>query len=215
LKGVSFFVVVLIMSVPYGLQRDDWATKRRFATEIASGMALVHSLGRIHRDLKSGNVLATVHQGRVTLKVADFGTVTLANQCQKDAAYVAIAHSAPLSDASSLRARTQLTKGIGTPLWMAPEILAGSTYGPSADVYSYAIVLWEIAAQSEVWPDVDGTFLGDMLLKLIDAGERPAVDSSWPSYFTSLMRDCWPRDPEKRLTFSQILAILKGLPASE
>ena len=58
--------------------RSDWQTKQRFASEIASGMALVHSLGRMHRDLKSGNILATIAQGQVRLKVADFGTATIA-----------------------------------------------------------------------------------------------------------------------------------------
>jgi serine/threonine protein kinase len=192
--------------VPYAVQRDDWATKKRFAMEIASGMALVHSLGRIHRDLKSGNVLATVHQGRVTLKVADFGTVTLASQCQKEGACVVVSST---DEDSSLGARTQLTKGIGTPLWMAPEILAGLTYGSSADVYSYSIVLWEIVAQAEVWPDVDGSFLADKLLRRIDAGERPKIDPTWPFYLSSLMQNCWPRNPEKRLAFTQILVILK------
>ena len=45
-----------------------------------------------------------------------------------------------------------MTKGIGTLLWMAPEIMEGSAmYGQPADVYSFGIVLWEITTRSLPW----------------------------------------------------------------
>jgi serine/threonine protein kinase len=186
------------------VQRDDWETKRRFAAEIASGMSLVHSLGRIHRDLKSGNVLATTHKGRVTLKVADFGTVTLAGNRRRE--LNSVPSLADLPEA--------LTKGIGTPRWMAPEILAGQPYGISADVYSYGIVLWEIAAQTKPWSDVRTSFLYDALLRAIDDGRRPHVDPAWPADYVSLMQRCWARDPRQRPTFKDILAELKPMMGS-
>eukprot|EP00048_Salpingoeca_helianthica_P013389 m.200588 g.200588 ORF g.200588 m.200588 type:complete len:471 (+) comp15497_c12_seq1:120-1532(+) len=198
----------------HALRNDDWVTKRRFALEIAAGMSLVHSLGRMHRDLKSGNVLATLaHSNFITLKVADFGTVTLAEN------WLVIKHESVLSSTQTTslplqrenehgRSRTQLTKGIGTPLWMAPEILAGQRYGPSADVYSFAIVMWEIAAQGEPWPDVRGPFLQDTLCTLVHSGKRPAVDPSWPATYVHLMQRCWSSEPEARPTFKEVLAIL-------
>jgi LRR receptor-like serine/threonine-protein kinase FLS2 len=192
------------------MQLHDWATKKRFAHEIASGMALVHSLGRMHRDLKSGNVLATAVQGRVILKVADFGTVTLA----ASGGWQMLEQSTRRESAETttaigvIRLKTQLTKGIGTPLWMAPEILAGHRYGQSADVYSYAIVMWEIAAQAEPWADVDGSFLACKLLDKIDAGERPPVSPEWPGDYVTLMQRCWAREPTLRPSFHDITSTL-------
>src|SRR3569623_1366021 len=153
----------------------DWPTKQRFAKEIALGMALVHSLGRMHRDLKSGNVLVTAAGGTMRLKVADFGTATLLDMAWSSTAAV------PGGGAGD-SARNH-TKGLGTPLWMAPEVLAGQAYTYSADVYSYAIVMWEIAAQAEPWPNVQGSFIAPKLLTLIRAGRRPVVDSAWPAAY--------------------------------
>jgi LRR receptor-like serine/threonine-protein kinase FLS2 len=171
-------------------------------------MALVHSLGRMHRDLKSGNILATAHRGTIVLKVADFGTATLAAMALQ---------SGPQTETSVLggeepgdgRAMAQQTKGIGTPLWMAPEIMAGLRYGPSADVYSYAIVLWEIASQEEPWPDVRGPFISNTLHKLISRGERPPVSSDWPAAYVDMLSQCWQTDPTFRPTFAHILQQLQ------
>ena len=60
----------------------DWSTKLRYAREVASGMQYVHSLQRIHRDLKSTNLLVSKSNH---VKVADFGTSTLFH-IQKDVA---------------------------------------------------------------------------------------------------------------------------------
>jgi LRR receptor-like serine/threonine-protein kinase FLS2 len=164
-------------------------------------MALVHSLGRVHRDLKSGNVLATAHRGGVTLKVADFGTVTLAGSRQRPEPPLAASPGFMTEEAGGVA----MTQGIGTPLWMAPEILAGQSYGISADVYSFAIVLWEIAAQAQPWDEIVGDFLCDALLKAIEEGRRPLVQAHWPANYVAVMRSCWAREPQQRPTFKSVL----------
>ena len=181
----------------------DWHTRQRFARETGLGMALVHSLGHMHRDLKSGNILVTSVSGRMRVKVADFGTATLAT----------LATAGVASEPSRLaadRAATMRTKGVGTPLWMAPEVLAGRKYGPSADVYSYGIVMWEIAARCAPWNEVQGKFLLDELLTVITAERRPAVDSEWPGLYVAVMRRCWATDPRSRPAFAQVVTMLAG-----
>ena len=103
------------------------------------------------------------------------------------------------------------TKGVvGTPLWMAPEIIAGERrYGPSADVYSFGIVMWEIAARDKPWSEVQDDFLLDALLRVITSGQRPAVDSEWPYGYVAVMRQCWATDPQSRPTFDQVAAQLR------
>eukprot|EP00047_Mylnosiga_fluctuans_P024787 m.170404 g.170404 ORF g.170404 m.170404 type:complete len:1176 (+) comp9926_c0_seq2:488-4015(+) len=190
----------------------DWPTKQRFAHEIALGMALVHSLGRMHRDLKSGNVLVTAAGGTLRVKVADFGTATLLDMARGAGligAPVAAAHAS-----ASLQPRVR-TKGLGTPLWMAPEVLAGEDYTYSADVYSYAIVMWEIAAQAEPWPDVQGAFVGDQLLRLLRAGTRLPAERGWPGQYVQAMQAAWALRSEDRPTFAQLCAALQDTRASQ
>ena len=201
----------------------NWVTKTRFAREIAQGMAFVHSMGRMHRDLKSGNILVTASSSIMHLKIGDFGTATLVTLATGGEHVIPIPahnvsgrttssassvlststlsnhsrglHSSHFSNESGasfgsanlirrstmdsiemLRVRTMRTKGVGTPLWMAPEILAGERhYGPSADVYSFAIVMWEIASRKEPWEHVRSVCLGNALLELIIAEQRPTI----------------------------------------
>ena len=186
----------------------DWYTRQRFARETALGMALVHSLGHMHRDLKSGNILVTSVLGSMRVKVADFGTAvlaTLATGVKPDDEAAAGGHLNLMDSAANMR-----TIGVGTPLWMAPEVLAYKQYDQSADVYSYGIVMWEIAARcSDPWSDVQGPFLMNSLLARITAGQRPAVDSGWPGGYVAVMRRCWATDPRSRPAFAEISTLLQ------
>ncbi len=207
--GIPFLVTELMeLGSLTSILQDEatdlpWPLRQRIAFEIASGMALVHSLGRMHRDLKSGNILVTSSHGSMHVKVADFGTAVL----------VTLATHVPSNDEAldmESRVATMRTKGVGTPLWMAPEVLAGSTYGPAADVYSYAIVMWELAARDEPWRDVTGPFLLASLLNAIRADRRPAIDPKWPSAFVGVMRRCWAGVPMARPSFATIVELLGG-----
>ncbi len=198
------------------LHPADWATKQRFAMEIASGMALVHSLGRMHRDLKSGNILATmIHGSTVRVKVADFGTATLAGQQQQlqGQQQQQSQQSQQLHQQShQLHHTMKHTKGVGTPLWMAPELLAGRKYNQSADVYSYAILLWEMASHKYPWEELKGAFISQQVSTRVEAGERPDVNrNEWPATYVGLMEQCWAGNPSVRPAFREIAERLQTI----
>ncbi|XP_065186724.1 uncharacterized protein LOC135817461 isoform X1 [Sycon ciliatum] len=99
----------------------------------------------------------------------------------------------------------ELSSDVGTLMWQAPEMLRKQPYGPSADVYSFAIVLWEIAARKVPYRDMPSL---TSIMKYVLAGNRPAIPSDCPSPFAELMVKCWHDDGKERPTFHDIVANL-------
>ncbi len=95
-------------------------TAVRIALAVCDGLAAAHAAGVVHRDLKPANILIE-HTGRVVL--TDFG----------------IARG--LADEN---AGTHTQGVVGTPLYMAPEQLAGTGVGFTADIYALGLILFEM-----------------------------------------------------------------------
>ena len=119
------------------LQRNSIALTNsqqiRFALDAAKGMRFLHSRRppRIHRDLKSGNLLVSE---RWVIKVADFGSARLVEDegVEQDA----VKGSSRLTmDAPLLQPQYALSTCVGTALWTAPELLRGDSYSAAVDVY--------------------------------------------------------------------------------
>jgi len=95
----------------------------KWSYELMSGVAFIHSMGKVHRDLKPANLL--VSSATLALKIADFGL------------------------ARDLDAEGQASTICGTPMYMAPEIQPGRAlklYGAEVDVWSMGCILLEIVA---------------------------------------------------------------------
>ncbi|OHT05223.1 TKL family protein kinase [Tritrichomonas foetus] len=146
------------------------------AIDIAQGMRFLHSLQIIHRDLKSLNVLL---DSNGNAKICDFG---FSRQTNKD---------------------QLMTQNVGTPHWMAPELLGGSiSYDEKIDVYAYGIVLWEIMTQKLPYVGLEASqIIGQVLLNDI----RPTIPPNSPPEFTKLIEMCWARDPRNRPSFEDIM----------
>ena len=87
--------------------------------EVLQGVSWLHKYSRVHRDIKSENILYD-YQGHI--KLSDFGV------------------SAQLTKDSEMR-----TTIVGTPSYMAPEIVVGGGYGTKVDVWSLGIMTIEMA----------------------------------------------------------------------
>lgn len=104
--------------------------KFRIVHDTACALNFLHQNNILHRDVKTGNILVCSLSTRAAInaKLIDFGT-------SRPVATV-------VSPSSSQE--DEVTSGIGTPAFMAPEILENKQYTKSADVYSFAIMMYEL-----------------------------------------------------------------------
>ncbi|EGD78564.1 TKL protein kinase [Salpingoeca rosetta] len=192
-----------------------WDLKLRLLRDVASGMAFIHSLDQVHRDLKSGNVLVST---TLRAKITDFGSI---RQCLASVNPVAttrwtIGGSTLLysqaAGTATMNPSMTMTAGVGTPLYMAPEALIGGKYNAKADVFSFGVLMWEVATQrvpdlieQEKGSDFHGPMLAT-LSTLLHEGKRLRFEDEdmVPEWFARLTCTCMDINPRERPTFEEI-----------
>ncbi|KAD2806035.1 hypothetical protein E3N88_39412 [Mikania micrantha] len=140
---------------------------------------LVSSGGILHRDLKSENLLLGED---MCLKVADFGISCLESQCGSAKGFT------------------------GTYRWMAPEMIREKKHTKKIDVYSFAIVLWELLTALTPFDDMTPE---QAAFAVCQKNARPPLPDSCPTVFRQLISRCWSSKPEKRPGFDEIVRILE------
>eukprot|EP00198_Chlamydomonas_reinhardtii_P011336 XP_001700673.1 predicted protein [Chlamydomonas reinhardtii] len=159
------------------------------ASQVASGMAYLHSANIIHADLKAANVLLKQQpgSGRLQAKVADFG----------------------LSFRMEEPEATHVTKGqLGSITHMAPEVLVQGRVSKSSDVYAFGILLYELYTGQHAYYDIPPPMLA---YHVATAGARPMLPAHCPTAYRALAKACWSSDVPTRPTFSQIYEVLVAL----
>lgn len=100
---------------------------------------------------------------------------------------------------------------VGTPLWVAPEILRNERYSFKADVYSYGIVLYEILTRKKPYHDSNLTQVG-LVYHIAVTGLRPSLPPSLtPSSLVKLTQECWDNSQAARPTFSEVSSYLRSV----
>ena len=90
---------------------------------------------------------------------------------------------------------------------MAPEVANKQFYNLSADVYSFGIMLWEIMQMEVPFKSFDSDMIRNMVVKF---GNRPEVDTAWPTNLQNVMKRSWQINLRKRPSFTEIVADLEG-----
>ncbi|NWR37655.1 ANPRB protein, partial [Tachuris rubrigastra] len=167
----------------------NWGFRFSFATDIAQGMAYLHHHKMYHGRLKSNNC---VIDDRWVCKIADYGLQSYRKE------------DSPEGSSSCQQHLIQI--------YTAPEIHSLSEFEPNSmtDVYSYAIILLEIATRIDSMPK-DGVHSAEYfwcppLSELIS--EKAENSCPCPTDYIELIRRCRKNKPSQRPTFEQVKKML-------
>ncbi|KAL8159578.1 hypothetical protein V2J09_001115 [Rumex salicifolius] len=162
----------------------DEKSRLKMALDVARGMNCLHTSTPtiVHRDLKSPNLLVDKNWN---VKVCDFGLSRLK-------------HNTFLSSKSTA----------GTPEWMAPEVLRNEPSNEKCDVYSFGIILWELATLKLPWSGMNP-------MQVVGAvgfqKQRLEIPKEVDPLVARIILECWQTDPNLRPSFAQLCVALKPL----
>ncbi|XP_019633223.1 PREDICTED: uncharacterized protein LOC109476663 [Branchiostoma belcheri] len=158
-----------------------------FASDVACGLSELARLKIVHRDIAARNVVIS---DRMVAKIADFGL------------------SRDVYVSSAYKRTTQGGEEELLPLkWMAVESLRDGVYTCESDVWSYGVLLWEIASFGEEPRYAGGPMHPDVctLLELLKKGVRLQQPENCPLPVYRIIRSCWVFNPSRRPTADVLL----------
>jgi hypothetical protein len=202
-SGTPFLVMDLVLGSSLAAERSRFGDARwalAILTQIAKALSAMHARGIVHRDLKPSNVLLD----GALVKVADFGLAGLVEQ-------------APLAGTSQSNedspALTLTGAIIGTPLYMAPELVRGAREaGPPSDVFSLGVVAYELLSTKLPYP-------APPVLERLSGRDWPAPvplarsSPHLPAALCALVDRCLALAPEARPTAEAVAAVLEHAPS--
>ena len=163
----------------------------KFCYDCTKGLQYLHLNGILHRDIKPDNFLVTNldESGTVNAKLTDFGASRNINM---------------------LMTNMTFTKGIGSPKYMAPEILNQQHYKDPADIYSLAVTMYEIIGWQEAYPVQNFKFPWQ-IAEFVSSGKRLGKTEEFTDEEWDLIQRCWAQDPKERPKMEEIASILKEM----
>jgi serine/threonine-protein kinase len=151
--------------------------------QVTSALAFVHSRGIVHRDLKPGNV-HVAHDGRV--RVMDFGLVRITD--------------------SNMTATGMV---MGSPSYMAPEVVRGQKADARSDVFSLGATFYELFAGRRAFP---GKGIGPIMMAILGSEPEPLqrVAPELPAPVAAVIERCLRKpEAERYQTARELLADLQ------
>jgi serine/threonine protein kinase len=163
----------------------------KISLDVARAVKYLHSQKPIliHRDLKSLNTLllepVSLLSDIPVGKLADFGA---AKQMQE----------------------STMTANTGTYVWMAPEVLNGVSYSEKVDVYSFAMLMYEIF--SGYIPFTEHEYLEPLqIAQAVQRGLRPGIEKVSDFRAREIIEKCWRKDPSTRPDMAEVIDAILAL----
>jgi serine/threonine protein kinase len=185
-KGITYLHHRGIIHVRVNLSLFDCC--RQQPTPISHFFILVPTHVGRQRDIKPCNILldGVIASGKFSVKVTDFGVAT----------------------DYSTKPQEDRTAETGTYRWMAPEVIRHEIYTQTADVYSFAILLWQLITRERPYANKSAF---DAAAGVSMESARPPFPDETPTAFAQLIEQCWNDDPQARPQFDAIVTRLKEL----
>jgi serine/threonine protein kinase len=104
-----------------------------------------------------------------------------------------------------------LTGETGALRYMAPEVALSKPYNHKAEVFSWALVVFEMSAHEKPFENLSSENFG----AVIGRGDRPAIRAKWPPSLRALLAECWHAEPNKRPEFRELAPLLDAAIAEQ
>ena len=187
-NGTHFLTMELVSgkTLAQSIPKQGFALNEYFpiAIEVAEGLAAAHDQGIVHRDLKPANIMVADSK---RIKILDFGLAKLVRS-----------QSGTGDSVLETQDKTRDGLVVGTVPYMSPEQLQGESANHLTDIFSFGIILYEMATGTRPFSGNSATALISSILK-----EEPApvnqLRTDLPRELARLISRCMEKDPERRI----------------
>ncbi|HNH83267.1 MAG TPA: protein kinase, partial [Acidobacteriota bacterium] len=193
-EGIAYLVMELLQGhslawelreiKPFSLQRSG-----AILISVCEALAEAHRQGLVHRDIKPDNIFLHQTPDGEVVKVVDFGIAKLLGRSTEE-------ELQPLTVTGAI---------IGTPAYMAPERLTGHAYDGKSDVYSVAIILYEMLTGEVPFSSSQGNFIKIMMAHVHEPPPPPGLrNPHLPTEVETLLLQALSKNPEDRPTAEEL-----------
>ena len=191
----GFFIITERLDQPLNLAVKEWSVggpgvpslqKRvEYAISIGKAIEYLHAKRIVFRDLKPANIGISTED---KIKLFDFG----------------LCREIPFQGDPNLLSFNM--SWVGTQRYMSAEVLEQGKYNAKADVYSWALVAWEVLTGCQPY---NGYGKQKHVVAVLQNNDRPFLVQTWPSWLQSTLRNSWCRSIDQRYSMSQAIRALE------
>ncbi len=158
-----------------------------YAMQILSALDHAHRKGILHRDLKPANIMLTGSGSQSATKLLDFGLAKALDPV----------HAEPATGDESTEYVTEPGMIVGTPQYLAPEVLQGNPADARSDLHAFGATLYEMLTGRKAF---EGKSKGNVLAAVLRDAPRPISElrPGTPAALEMLVKRCLAKNPEER-----------------